>query len=482
VATPFTERRSIPPSHDKVGSVKITFQRWVTTWFVMLASVSIALAAGWYISLRKSTQDVVWVAHTHEVLLELQKLGAVMDAALIGIRGYSITGDNAGTVTITAGMRDDGLGRVVFLGVRDTGVGIKTEDLGRLFQQFTQLDGNSSRKVGGTGLGLAISAHYVRMHGGRIDVASEYGNGTEFTVVLPILATPPPAVSTAIEASVSPPTALPIEPAEALSSRCRENPFRSQRACNGLSILCIDDEPDVLKFLQLTFEDGGYDVLLASEHDSAIAEAKLRRPDLICLDLNMPGKDGFEVLKTLRGDPGLCDIPVVVVSVSSEEARCLPCGALRYLAKPDLAIDLIVTVRELLEGSIGGVLIVEDNPDSVTLYADLLAEKRVEVRTAANGRGPGPPGRVRAVGDRARPHDADHGRILVPRARPGQPIWGHIRVIILTAMSLSPDEVARLKKSSAGILVKGRDATENVVESILAAARATRRVAVEVTT
>jgi PAS domain S-box-containing protein len=93
VATPFTERRSIPPSHDKVGSVKIAFQRWVATWFVMLASVSIALAAGWYISLRKSTQDVIWVAHTDEVLSELQKLGAVMDAALIGIRGYSSTGE-----------------------------------------------------------------------------------------------------------------------------------------------------------------------------------------------------------------------------------------------------------------------------------------------------------------------------------------------------------------------------------------------------
>ena len=75
MATPFTERGSIPLPHDKVDSVKITFQRWVASWFVLLASVSIALAVGWYISLRNSTQDVIQVAHTHEVLQELQKLG-----------------------------------------------------------------------------------------------------------------------------------------------------------------------------------------------------------------------------------------------------------------------------------------------------------------------------------------------------------------------------------------------------------------------
>ena len=90
----------------------------------------------------------------------------------------------------------------------------------------------------------------------------------------------------------------------------------------GIRILCVDDEPDVLRFLQLTFEDAGYNVLLAGGHDAAIARGEGReRPDLICLDLDMPGKDGYEVLKTLRADPELAAVPVIVVSVSSEEAR-----------------------------------------------------------------------------------------------------------------------------------------------------------------
>ena len=222
---------------------------------------------------------------------------------VLNLLSNAIRYTNAGTVTITAGEGDDtALGRVVRLAVRDTGVGIKPEDLGRLFQQFTQLDGSSSRKIGGTGLGLAISAHYVRMHGGRIDVASEFGQGTEFTVLLPLQAKAPPAVPGRSRWLRPRPNGVCVKPAEHYPTP-RRGPTGADARFNGVSILCIDDEPDVLTFLQLTFEDAGYDVMLACDHDAAIAEAKARRPDLICLDLNMPGKDGFEVLETLRATP-----------------------------------------------------------------------------------------------------------------------------------------------------------------------------------
>ena len=384
----------------------------------------------------------------------------------------------SGTVTITANEGDDTtLGRVVRVAVRDTGVGIKPEDLGRLFQQFTQLDGSSSRKIGGTGLGLAISAHYVRMHGGRIDVASEFGQGTEFTVLLPLPEKASPAALGPIEVAVSRPNGVCVKPAAALPNPSLENRSAPLPKSGGVTVLCVDDEPDVLTFLQLTFEDAGYNVLLAYDHDAAIAEAKARAPDLICLDLNMPGKDGFEVLKTLRADPDLSHIPVIVVSVSSEEVRCLACGALRHLAKPVQAIDLLEMVRDVLADAVGSALIVEDDPDIVRLYAELLAENGLDVRTAANGR--------EALDRLAEFVPSVIVLDLVMPIIDGftfldvvqhDPVWSRIPVIIFTAKTLAPEEVAQLERSSAAILIKGRDSTEQVVDSILKTARTKRSV------
>jgi CheY-like chemotaxis protein len=190
----------------------------------------------------------------------------------------------------------------------------------------------------------------------------------------------------------------------------------------------------------------------------------------------MPGKDGFAVLKTLRADPELRDIPVVVVSVSSEESRCLASGALRYLGKPVSALDLMATVREVLDGVPGSILIVEDNPDIVRLYADLLAEDGLDIRTAGNGRD---------ALDRLA--ECAPSVILLDLMMPvmdgfsfldhiqSDPVWSRIPVIILTAMSLSPEEVCRLERSSSAILIKGRDTTEHVVESILQTVRARRK-------
>ena len=423
-----------------------------------------------------------------EVRLDLPDAPLMLDGdrvrlkqVVLNLLSNAIRYTNAGTVTITAGEGDDtALGRVVRLAVRDTGIGIKPEDLGRLFKQFTQLDGSTARKVGGTGLGLAISAHYVRMHGGRIDVASEFGTGTEFTVLLPLQLNEPPAGRESIESAGPRPRRLVCLSNRPTLATSRPSPHGTAAAARfgGVRILCVDDEPDVLTFLQLTFEDAGYDVMLACDHDAAIAEAKARRPDLICLDLNMPGKDGFEVLKTLRADPDLSHIPVIVVSVSSEESRCLASGALRYLAKPVRAVDLMETVREVLAGAVGSVLIVEDNPDTVRLYAELLTEQGLEVRTAVNGR----EGLDRLA-------DSLPSVIVLDLMMPimdgftfldivqRDPVWCRLPVIILTAMPLTPEEVARLERSSAAILIKGRDATEQVVNSILKTALPRRRAA-----
>ena len=190
-----------------------------------------------------------------------------------------------------------------------------------MFQEFTQLDAGGASRVGGTGLGLVISARFVQLHGGRIDVAGEYGKGSEFTVLLPLSGAPVPeprdlkgnngipktngstaGSSLRCRRPQPVPTAEsgPLKIAGLESTACAASP---ESGGHGATILCVDDEPDILKFLQLTFEDAGYKVVLAADHDGALEAARRCQPDLICLDLCMPEKDGYEVMKALRDRP-----------------------------------------------------------------------------------------------------------------------------------------------------------------------------------
>jgi signal transduction histidine kinase/DNA-binding response OmpR family regulator/CHASE3 domain sensor protein len=405
---------------------------------------------------------------------------------VLNLLSNAIKFTDQGTVTISLdSVSDDRLGSVARLRVRDTGIGIKDEDRVRLFQHFTQLDGSPTRKAGGTGLGLAISARYVQLHGGRIEVGGEFGRGSEFTVCLPLQASASAprdqrATSAAMRkaagftnASMDPPysterggltASMPHIPLRASD--------RAELACqivpHGATILCVDDEPDVLKLLSLTLEEAGYDVMLAQDYEGAINCARAHPPDLICLDLCMPGKDGFEVMKALRLDPGLARVPVLVISVSSEEARALAAGARCYLAKPVDSEDLVATVREVLALQTGSVLVVEDDPDTQRLVAETISEHGLYVRTAANGR---------EALDRL--VEATPDVIVLDLMMPVMdgfaflghlqldPVWSRLPVVILTAKTLDPDELEQLNRVGAAILTKGLRDTERVVETIL---------------
>jgi PAS domain S-box-containing protein len=417
----------------------------------------------------------------------------MLSQVVLNLLSNAIKFTDRGTVTITLDEAEDaGLGRVARLVVRDTGIGIKPEDRGRLFQQFTQLDGGTTRRVGGTGLGLAISARFVRMHGGRIDVSGEFGRGSEFAVVLPLenraaaartdpMREAPAFARAAPERPPQRPQAQPqcallaavasveeaASPSEANLSLPASGPVRQ-----GATILCVDDEPDVLKFLHLTFEEAGYTVMLAHDHAGALECARTRRPDLICLDLCMPGKDGFDVMNDLRADPELARVPVLVISVNSEEARALAAGARCYLAKPVDGEDLVATVRDLLKLEGGRILVVEDDPDTRRLLAETISEYGFQVRSAANGRdaldrlAEATPDLI--VSDLMMP--VMDGFTFLGQLQQ-DPVWSRVPVVILTAKNLHQEEIAQLNRVGAAILTKGRRDTELVVETILKSIR-----------
>ncbi len=378
--------------------------------------------------------------------------------------------------------RDAGRGRTLEISVRDTGIGISPEDRARLFQKFTQLDGATTRKAGGTGLGLVICLHYAKLHGGRIDLTSEPGVGSEFTLVLPL----DPRCENDPAEDESNPKSLPARRdnsnnndhssnyknahhfVESAARDAAQADLAEVSPRRGVTILCVDDEPDICKYLKLTFEDAGFRVVVAFDYDSAVEGARLERPDVICLDLRMPGKSGYDVIESLREDRELATVPIIVVSVESEEPQALDAGARCYLAKPVDAEELVARVREILRDEAGSALVVEDDPDTARLLSEALTDQGFAVRIAANGRD-----------GLSRLAESVPSVIVLDLMMPVMdgftflknikldPVWNAIPVVVLTAKSLEPGEIDELSRSAATVLTKGRGDTEHVVESIL---------------
>ena len=190
---------------------------------------------------------------------------------------------SAGSVRLSA-VRD---GELIEISVADSGIGIREDDIPKLFQAFTQLESVYTKGFEGTGLGLALTRQLVEMHGGRIWVKSEFGKGSRFSFTLPIS-------QTAGRESV------PIRP-EVLPGL-------------GNTVLVIEDDPLTLAALEVALQRKGYRALRASNGLEGVEMAQLNSPDLIVLDLVMPGLNGFDVAERLRLANPSAEIPILVLT------------------------------------------------------------------------------------------------------------------------------------------------------------------------
>jgi CheY-like chemotaxis protein len=220
--------------------------------------------------------------------------------------------------------------------VRDSGIGMTAEQVGRLFQPFVQADESTTRQYGGTGLGLAISRRFCRMMGGTITVESEPGKGSCFRVRLPAAVEAPDDDDTGER-----PTGLTVEHAALL-------------APGATTVLVIDDDPAVHEVMQRTLTRGGFSVLGAASGAEGIATAHAIRPAVIALDVMMPGQDGWQVLRALKGDPVLADTPVIMVTMLDERPLAHALGAADYLVKPIDRDELLRAVRDLCHVALAG--------------------------------------------------------------------------------------------------------------------------------
>jgi signal transduction histidine kinase/ActR/RegA family two-component response regulator len=224
---------------------------------------------------------------------------------------------DSGSITLSAHLED---GDRIALVVSDTGIGIERKKLDRIFEKFTQADNTISRKFGGTGLGLAISKTLAELMGGRIDVASTPGEGSRFTVILPL-------------------------PEAPLAGGARNSPAMESavRRDRGRVLLVEDHEPNVLvakSFLEMF----GYEVDLAEDGAMAVEKARRNPYRIILMDIQMPEMDGFEATRRIRRDSASnADTPIIGMTahaLDNVREKCLAAGMNEYISKPFVPADL----------------------------------------------------------------------------------------------------------------------------------------------
>ncbi len=272
-----------------------------------------------------------------------------------------------GTITLEA-RRDNhgGSGESLVFLVSDTGIGMTPEQLDRLFQAFAQAEVSTASKYGGTGLGLAISKRFSEMMGGGVTVESEPGKGSTFTVRLP--ATAPSLIDQAHGEVESQPET--VQPGAALGT-----------------VLVIDDDPAVRNIMMRMLGKEGYSVEVAASGADGLKAARKLRPDVITLDVMMPGMDGWAVLTALKEDKALAKIPVVMITIADEKNMGFALGASEYMTKP-IDRELLKTIlrKYRSDHSSAPVLVVEDDDSTRTLVRRTLEKEGWAVAEAENGR------------------------------------------------------------------------------------------------
>ena len=337
--------------------------------------------------------------------------------------------------------------------VSDTGIGMAPEQVARLFQAFEQADVATTRKFGGTGLGLAITRRFCQMLGGEIDVQSEPGKGSTFTVTLPREAPTAPMAPPAESPAAVPPILAPTTAGAA-----------------SVTILCIDDDPAVRDLMRRTLGKEGFRVETAGNGREGLELARRLRPAAITLDVLMPGLDGWAVLSQLKADPATADIPVIMMTIVDDRNLGFALGATDYLTKPVDWKRLTTVLAKHRHGVASpSVLVIDDEAPTRELLERQLAKEGWQVATAEHGRA------GLACLEKARP-----GLILLDLLMPEmdgfeflqnlrtRPEWRDLPVIVLTAKDLTETDRQLLSGRVSQVLQKGAFRTDDLLAEIRA--------------
>lgn len=335
--------------------------------------------------------------------------------------------------------------------VTDTGIGIPGEQLETLFNAFTQADPTTTRKYGGTGLGLAITRHFCRMMGGDINVESQPGEGSVFTVWLPAR-----VVETRGQLAM-------LSQAVAMADP-EGGPAASD---HQRTILVIDDDKTTHDLLHRHLSKEGFQVRVAADGETGLHLAKILKPAVITLDVMMPGMDGWTVLTRLQADPDLADIPVIMLTIVNEKNMGYALGASDYLTKPIDRGRLVSILRKYSTGPSNMVLLIEDEVIVREMVSRTLQKEKWQVVEAGNGR------IALELLEKNRPKvilldlmmpEMDGFQFLT-RLRENA-LWRTIPVVVITAMDLSLDDRRRLEGYVKSVLQKGAYSRDELLQEV----------------
>jgi signal transduction histidine kinase/DNA-binding response OmpR family regulator len=273
------------------------------------------------------------------------------------------TKDGEVTLAIARKRDETGASRVAFR-VSDSGIGMTQEQISRLFEAFSQADSSTTRNFGGTGLGLAITKRFSNMLGGTISVTSEPGAGSTFTMEIP-----DQADHDAAAAANDPKWAT------------------DEGDSSALTVLVVDDDPTVHEVLSATLVRSGYRVRHARDGAEALEIMRATPPDVVTLDVMMPKVDGWSVLGTMKSDPTLQQIPVIMLTVVDDRNLGYSLGAAEYMTKPVDRERLLALVRRFAaKNAQGVVLIVDDDAEVRNVVRATLQTAGLKTAEAENGR------------------------------------------------------------------------------------------------
>ena len=276
-----------------------------------------------------------------------------------------------GEVSLDVRFEGGETGEQMILEVSDTGIGMTPEQMEKLFEEFSQADSSTTRRFGGTGLGLAISRRLARMMGGDIEVTSAPGEGSTFRAWLPRMA----VLRGLSEDGL--PDATPVD----------EHPRVAPGAGDGNRVLVVDDDHTARELMRRLLAKEGFDVITATDGQEGLELARRFEPSVITLDVMMPGLDGWDVLKELKADPALADIPVIMLTMLDESDRGYRLGAADYMTKPvDRERMKLLLEKYRSRAKEPRVLLVEDDETTRAMMRGILGGDGWQVYEAENGR------------------------------------------------------------------------------------------------
>jgi CheY-like chemotaxis protein len=373
--------------------------------------------------------DVSWADELGSMHADLTKVRQ----GLLNLLSNAAKFTEGGRIRLDAARQVVDGGAWVIFRVSDTGIGMSPEQMDRLFQAFSQADVSTTRRYGGTGLGLAITKHFCQMMGGDIAVESELGEGSIFTIRLPVDVAEP----------------------QAEQGGLADTPFEPPPEGAG-TVLVVDDEPSACDLVQRILSKEGFRIETAFDGEEGLRLARKLHPDAITLDVLMPGMDGWTMLTTLKTDPDLADIPVIMLTIVDDKSKGYALGASEYMVKPINRERLVAILDKVRRPSRPfHVLVVEDEAMTREMLRRILEKEGWTVVEAENGQ------EALEIVAQAAP-----GLIVLDLMMPGMDgfqfvaelrrndAWRAIPVVVVTAKDLTAEDRLRLNGYVEKILQK----------------------------